>query len=352
MKKIVTWISIMLLGFLIIFSITSLLGVKNAMNSSFTKVVRPDYTITAGIKNYDEVKEEYKRENISFYSNDNQLTGYIYGNNNDKALIVLAHGLGGGADDYLPQIMFFVDNGYKVFAYNCTGSYESEGKSTIGFTQSVIDLDAALNYVEENNALNTLDILLFGHSWGGYAVANILNYDHDIKAVVSVAGVNSAKSFVENEMIEMLGWFGHLEKPYLAMYQHYLFGSKYKMTAVNGINKSNISVLLIHGEDDNVVVYDRDSIIHQKSKITNEKVEYITTTGIHGGHMNLFRSEEAVNYSNDVNAVYRVLYDSYNGKIPYTLNQAFYAKLDNKLISDLNLDLMNSILEFYDQDIQ
>ena len=28
-------------------------------------------------------------ENISFYSNDNQLTGYIYGNNNDKALIVL-----------------------------------------------------------------------------------------------------------------------------------------------------------------------------------------------------------------------------------------------------------------------
>jgi alpha-beta hydrolase superfamily lysophospholipase len=117
----------------------------------------------------------------------------------------LAHGLGGGADDYLPQIMFFVNHGYKVLGYNCTGSYESEGKSTIGFSQAVLDLDAALNYVEQEDSLNGLDVLLFGHSWGGFAVTNILNYDHDITAVVSVAGVNSAKTFVENIMLDRLG---------------------------------------------------------------------------------------------------------------------------------------------------
>ena len=46
------------------------------------------------------------------------------------------------------------------------------------------------------------------------------------------------------------------------------------MTAVNGINKSDVPVLIIHGKSDDVVAYDRDSIIAQKAKITNEKVEY------------------------------------------------------------------------------
>jgi len=345
----VIWISSILLGIILVFIITSIIGVKNAMDSSFTKVERPDYTITAGIKNYEDIKDEYPRENISFYSNENKLTGYIYGSTNDKGLIVLAHGLGGGADDYLPQIMFFVNHGYQVLGYNCTGSYESEGKSTIGFSQAVIDLDAALNYVEQEDSLNTLDVLLFGHSWGGFAGTNILNYDHDITAVVSVAGVNSAKTFVENVMVDMLGWYGHLEKPFLSIHQHYLFGNKYKMTAVNGINKSDVPVLIIHGKSDDVVAYDRDSIIAQKAKITNEKVEYITTTGIHGGHSDLFRSEASINYINGVNETYLELYNSYGGEIPYTINQAFYAELDNELISELNLELMNSINEFYNK---
>ncbi len=41
-------------------------------DSSFTKVERPDYSITAGIRNYDDIKDNYPRENISFYSNENK----------------------------------------------------------------------------------------------------------------------------------------------------------------------------------------------------------------------------------------------------------------------------------------
>lgn len=121
------------------------------------------------------------------------------------------------------------------------------------------------------------------------------------------------------------------------------------MTAVNGINKSDVPVLIIHGESDDVVAYDRDSIIAQKDKITNENVEYITTKGIHGGHANLFKSEASINYINGVNETYLELYNSYGGNIPYTSNQAFYAELDNELISEINLDLMHSINEFYNR---
>ena len=62
----------------------------------------------------------------------------IYGLNNDKGLIVVVHGLG-RADDYLAQIMYFVDSGFKVFAYDSTGCYDSEGNSIKGFPQAVLD---------------------------------------------------------------------------------------------------------------------------------------------------------------------------------------------------------------------
>jgi hypothetical protein len=50
-----------------------------------------------------------------------------------------------------------------------------------------------------------------------------------------------------------------------------------------------------------------------------------------------------------VNETYLELYNSYGNNIPYTINQAFYAELDNELISELNLDLMHSINEFYNK---
>ena len=41
-------------------------------------------------------------------------------------------GIGGGADSYLPQITYFLDQGWRVFAYDATGSFDSEGKTTKG----------------------------------------------------------------------------------------------------------------------------------------------------------------------------------------------------------------------------
>lgn len=38
MKKLTRWISIILLGIILVFIITSIIGVKNMMDSSFTKV--------------------------------------------------------------------------------------------------------------------------------------------------------------------------------------------------------------------------------------------------------------------------------------------------------------------------
>jgi alpha-beta hydrolase superfamily lysophospholipase len=84
------------------------------------------------------------------FSGENRLQRFIYGNPNNNGLVVISHGLGTTADSYFPMIMFFVDNGWRVFIYNNTGTAGSEGENVHGLIQSIIDLDATLNYVKNS----------------------------------------------------------------------------------------------------------------------------------------------------------------------------------------------------------
>ena len=135
-------------------------------------------------------------EECSFPSNENQLlAGYCYskaapdGTQPPKGVVVIAHGLGGGGQNtYMDLADYFTSNGYLVFAYDVTGNDKSEGSSVKGLPQGVIDLDYALRYVKQSDVYAGLPIVLFGHSWGGYSVGNVLNCQPDVKAAVLAAG--------------------------------------------------------------------------------------------------------------------------------------------------------------------
>lgn len=40
---------------------------------------------------------------------------------NQKGLIVISHGMGGGAEGYMAETLYFVNHGYQVFGYDNTG---------------------------------------------------------------------------------------------------------------------------------------------------------------------------------------------------------------------------------------
>ena len=83
-------------------------------------------------------------------------------------MYVIAHGFGGGGhNSYMDVANYFASNGYYVFAYDVTGCDKSEGEGVGGVPQGVIDLDHAISFVEDNNEIPELPIMLFGHSWGG-----------------------------------------------------------------------------------------------------------------------------------------------------------------------------------------
>ena len=128
------------------------------------------------------------------------LAGYLYSAGGDQhGIVVIAHGFGGGGhNSYMDCANYFAQNGWYVFAYDATGTDKSEGEGVGGVPQGVIDLDHAISFVEEQDELSGLPIVLFGHSWGGFCVCSVLNYHPEVKAVVECCGFNSSSDMFES----------------------------------------------------------------------------------------------------------------------------------------------------------
>ena len=346
-NKILKITSLSLVGFILIFSLISMIIVKFIYDGQFPRYERHDEKVTAGLR-YADLEEAYPRSLVNFESGDNSLQGYVYGLDQDRGLVVVSHGLGGGADSYLSQITYFVDQGWRVFSYDATGSFDSEGKTTKGFPQALVELDAALTYINAQPEFTNLPILLFGHSWGGYATANVIHYNHDIAGVVTVSGANSPMQMILEQGHRMMGGFIYTQYPYLWLYQRILFGKTASLSAVDAINQSDIPVLVIHGTEDDLVAYNGSSIIVNINAITNPNVKAISMSEPdRNGHNNLFRSDAAIDYIDEINIEYRELFDSYEQNIPYEVRQDFYSKIDRRLAQDLNRGLMDDIQAFY-----
>ena len=336
---------------IIIFSIGSMVYIKMTYDQSFSRIYKPDPKYS-GYLRYSDV-DEYQRTEIEFESGKNVLKGHIYGEENDKGLVVISHGLGFGAENYLAETIWFVDKGWRVFTFDNTGTHESEGKNTIGPLQSLLDLNAALTYIKSNNKLNKLHIMLYGHSWGAYAVSAILNYNFDIAAVASIAGFNSSMELLKEQADTQLGLFSPVAYPFLWIYQNMLFGNTTRITATNGINSTDTPVMIIHGDKDEVISYHGAGIIAHKAAITNPNVIYKTCSAEnHNGHNNLFESDTASEYTKDKNLEYKEIYDRYNGEIPNDIREKYYEGVDRFKTSELDVDFMNEINLFFEMQLR
>jgi len=306
---------------------------------------RGSYTTSLTWKEIDQNK--YAREEVRFNSGKNRLQGFIYGEANDKGLVVISHGLGGTADAYFPMIMYFVDNGWRVFAFSNTGVSGSEGKNVRGLTQSVIDLDAALTYVKHSSTLGNLPVMLVGHSWGGYAVCAVLDHKHDVNAVISFAGFNNGPEMFREQGVFSAGGFYYLLSPQFWAIQRLLFGSTMKLTAIEGINKAGIPVMIVHSSDDNLISPNTTSIYAYRAKVTNPYAEFIFLDGDDAaGHAFPFSSKEMREYRTiaDENLQkYRAETES-----PSFSQWAEQYNFDKIKANELNGELMERINMFFD----
>jgi len=300
---------------------------------------------------WDEIDQtKYPREEVRFHSGKNQLQGYIYGRENDKGLVVFSHGLGGTADGYFPMIMYFVDQGWRVFAFSNTGVSGSEGIDMRGLPQSAIDLDAALVYVSNSTTLGHLPLMLVGHSWGGFAVCAVLNYAHHVNAVVSFAAFNNGSKMFKEQGVAIAGLFYHLLSPQFWAIERVRFGSKMKLNAVDGINKANIPVMIVHCSTDKLISDKTTSIYAHRDAITNPKVEIVYLQGENAaGHEFVFGSKEMRAYRKAANENLQNYLTENSDASPIEWAKEF--GFDKFKANELNGELMERINTFFNDAI-
>ncbi len=338
---------IIILAVVVVFSVFSFYFVNKNLDESFCRTTPPKYSVYL---RYEDVEGEVTRELLSFKSGENTLQGYLYGGADGKGLVVIAHGIGGGAESYFPETMAFLERGYSVFAYDNTGCFNSEGKNSVGLNQSALDLDAALTFLEGEERFAALPVYLYGHSWGGYAVTAVLKFQHNVAAVVSVAGFNKPMQMMAEWTKDSLGFFTYVEYPYIWIVQHLRFGSHAGLNAVDGINSTNTPVLLVHGKGDETIGIDRSGIVAYSDKITNPNVSIkICSVSGQDGHSTLTMSSDAISYLDELDKEYQTLWDKFDGEIPDEELKAFFGTVDRRRTSALDEEFLDTVTAFFDR---
>ena len=343
MKKVLKIIGIVL----IILIILLFFGIRFISKNSYGRVPKPEHTYKYYYEHYE---KDYPRKQVTIKSGKYNLAGFIYGEDNDKALLVFSHGSGCFHEDYMKEIIWFVDHGYKVFAADYTASGYSEGENTGGLPKTPIDLDKILTYIENDEELSKMDKVLIGHSWGAYGVTAVLNYDHDIKAVVSLAAYNEPASQVTDIMARSISPVFRIFKPFFWISNKIDYGKYGDLTAVDGINHKNIPVLVVHGTGDQMISYERESIPAHKKEITNPNVKYkILTEDGYNDHESFFYTKEANDVINEFNEKSMEIAKKYNGKVPEDEIEKLYSELDKELLNTPNEEFLSEVDKFFDE---
>lgn len=296
---------------------------------------------------------ELKREKYEFTSNKGQkLVGYnYYIDKNVKGIVIFAHGFGGGGhNSYMDCANYFAKNGYYVFAYDSTGNDESEGNSVNGLPQGVIDLDYAISFVEEQNEFKNLPIMLFGHSWGGYSVTNVLNYHPEVKAVVSLAGFNKSSDLLKSQGEQLVGGIVNILIPYINIYEYIKFGKYASNTSMDGFEKSSANIMIVHSGDDDVVQKKYGYDIYYEKYKNSPRFEFISYSD--KGHSQLYYSDSAISYINEFNEKFKNYFGSYDSVSKEQRSEYIKENLDRKKwLNLLDEDLFNKILNFYNSNL-
>ncbi len=229
---------------------------------------------------------------VLFKSGNNNLLGWFYGEENDnaKGLIIISHAMGVTSEYYIPEILYFVDQGYKVFAFDNTGYGYNKGLF-LGFSQAVKDIKSAIQFADDH----TLPITLLGHSMGGYAVCNVLSCDgissHDIRNVIAYSGFDNITEIIESFFGVNHNLVKKLAADVICLGQALLFGKMFFYRSSDAVNSNpDIKFIIVHGSKDEEVEIDSTALISKKLTNTNVKKIIVTEECINT-HMGVIRNE-------------------------------------------------------------
>lgn len=303
---------------------------RYALSSTYARV--PDNAVSL-LPTYDLYNASHPRSDVEFKLGDSTLRGHVYGQENTRGLIIFRHGIFSKHSDYLPLICAMVDKGWRVFAYDAIGCGESDGDSTLGMSQSPLDVIAAVQFAREANLGDGMPLVLWGHSWGGYGVATALRSCADVSACVSMSGYDSPMGILDHSATSAYGPLGKLQYPLLWLNTYIDFGENANLSASEAIVGSGVPTLVIHGTADATVPYENVSIFDNvRKRLQNgedEKVSFIAKDAPgRNGHNNYFYSPESQSYLNECSDALMRLLDEHGDDAAAPEVQSYLASVN------------------------
>lgn len=330
-KRIVLVLGIFLLSFLII----NLIGVPIAYDVVFKHRATIDFNETPGVVNYTEYQDQYKRSDVTYQVQGHNMAGYSYLENTTDYLIVSVHGFRDYADYLMREDFFFVDHGYNVFSFDLSGCGNSEGY-TNGFSQSLIDLEGTLSFLNTDYRFKDYKKLLFGFSAGGYASLSVLSLtDENILGSCAISSYYDAENLVYEKGFEYVNFLAFFGKPLVWIKEKRLFDDYLTIRATDAICNSNVPVFLAHGTKDTVITYNK---LDTYSKI--EESDRVFKYSKEATHSGILYSDRALEYQKEVKATL--------GKLKGKEKEKYFNQIDDMLYSELNEELFERVLQFFE----
>lgn len=225
--------------------------------------------------------------------NGEMLRGAIYakaGVQKPDALIVFSHGMGGGHLSYMTEINTFAENGFAVLAYDNTGTFSSDGNKLGSFCQGPADLKAALRFVAAHPVLSKMQIILAGHSWGGYSVCQALG-DPNVKVdgAVTFGAPDSGYQVISAAVGEKLSFLTPVFKLFFRIFE----GKDAMVTCAESLAKAEPTpVLLLQGDEDAIV---RKNV---SAAVAAKDLPHVRSIFFKGRYHNVYQTVASEEYMN------------------------------------------------------
>ena len=178
--------------------------------------------------------------NCRLLSGDETLDALWLEGRKDIPVILFSHGNYQRITDIISFCQSFQERGYSILAYDYAGYGASTGKASV--KQSYLDIKTAYDYLINEKGVKAEDIVAVGYSVGSGPSCHLVS-KHSVKALVLCAPFASAV---------------HVVLPFSLPGDKFL---NYRLLA-----KSDVPVLIFHGERDSIIPYRNAKLLYKKAK--------------------------------------------------------------------------------------
>lgn len=189
-----------------------------------------------------------------------------------KAIIVLFHGMGYGHLSYMTEIAKLAREGYLVYAYDNAYCADSDGEGFFSLSSSVVDQKAFFKWLDTDEyALNKRRYAI-GHSRGGFtSICSLYDKKYKIEKMCDISGFISVKSIIFENSPKLK------KVSFLIYMMNFRYFGKYgSLDGLKILKKTDKKALIIHGENDKVVDYEKNFLKLKEELKDKDNIEFLS----------------------------------------------------------------------------